>query len=126
MSMSFGGGGGHYDALLQQLDRQRQMRAQRPMMQPMQPVGGEVQQMRPAQFGPPQAASGGGGMMGGAMGGLSPQTLAGMMKQGAGMFGGGSDLGSRMPSMWERMSGTGMGGPIQTYGVGATPIGGGY
>lgn len=125
MSMAFGGGGGHYDALLQQLDRQRQMRAQRPMMQPQQPAGGEVMQMRPAQFGAPQAGGGGGGM-GGAMGGMDPRTIAGLMKQFGGMFGGGSDLGSRMPSMWERVSGTGMGGPIQTYGVGQTPIGGGY
>ena len=83
MNMAFGGGGGHYDALLQQLDRQRQMRAQRPIAQPQQPIGGEVMQMAPAQFGSPQAASGGSG----GMGGLDSQTLAGLMRRGSSMFG---------------------------------------
>ena len=72
--MNFGGGG-QYDAMLQELMRQQQARAQRPAQQPMPQMGGQVMQSAPVNV--PQYQGGGGG--GGALA-AAPQTIEGLMR----------------------------------------------
>lgn len=100
MSMSFGGGD-PYAALVQALQQRRQqMQAPQPM-QPGQPMGGQVMQMQPQQFGVPAAA--GQNAMGAAMGGMpSAASMAQMLKQMRGAWGGQSEFattsaGSKVP-----------------------------
>ena len=73
MSMNFGGGG-QYDALLQEIMRQQQTRAQRPEQAPMPQMGGQVMQSAPANV--PQYQGGG---EGGALA-SAPQTIEGLMR----------------------------------------------
>ena len=101
--MNFGGGG-QYDAMLQELMRQQQARAQRPAQQPMPQMGGQVMQSDQAQI--PQYQGGGQGAGGGIAQGMNalanPQTIAAMMKM---WGGGGADAGAAWQSNFAQGTG---------------------